>query len=823
MIYPDNFENKIGFAEIRNKLTDFCITADAKRIAGKISFQTDSKRIYKILKETEEMRISLSEYNLTKRFLFDPPYDSDLSIIVEKLECDGSSLTEEQCIQLLAVIRCLNTIVRYFEIQNQDVLKRYPFLSRIASMIVDIHPVQKEIERIFDREGNIKDDASSALYQIRSEIRNIGKNLGSTIQKILASAAAKGLVDPDVTPVIREGRLVVPIQPMYKRAFGGIVHGESSTGRTLFVEPTGMVELNNRVRELELEEKREIVSILNNLTAFLRTYESEIRNNLKILVSFDFIHAKANLAIEQDGRLPHITSSPEIEWYHAINPTLRRSLKQQKREPVPLDITINNGSRILVVSGPNAGGKSVLLKTVGLLQYMVQCGLLPPCYSNSHFGIFKDIFLDIGDNQSIDDDLSTYSSHLQTMKTFLNKGNPASLVLIDEFGSGTEPVIGGAIAEAVLIELNRKGCWGVITTHYQNLKRLAEDTTGLVNGSMLFDRTEMKPLFILSTGSAGSSFAIEIARKAGLPKYIIDKATEIVGQDYVDSDKYLLDINRDRKYWENKRYDIKIKEKRLDELIEKWEKVADEIKTQRKTLINQAKKDAEKIISEANSSIEKTIREIKESQAEKVATKASRKELADFKNKLREDYEENTIAAPLLRRPRKEIRKKNKNPESTTEKKGVAIGDIVVLDGKGISGEVIDINASKATVGFGGTKVVVDVSRLIHSIDKKSHVVKISTVFTQQSLESENERRKGFKPEIDIRGMRSDEAVQAITYFIDDAIQFNISPIRILHGTGTGALREAVRNYLNALKGKLDFHDEDIRLGGSGITVVNFI
>lgn len=821
MIYPKNFEDRIGFSQIRKKLIGLCRTNDAKRIASEISFLSNYKKLSELLRITEEMRISISEIVPSKRFPFEFVTEVTLENIIVVLKTEGGHVSIEDALLLRKVILSLENVERFFEEEGQDNKKIYPLLAAKIAGIIGLVNVERELGRIFTQTGEIKDSASAPLKEIRDQLRNIGKNLGSAMQRIITQGVSRGILEPDVTPVVREGRLVLPLQPMYKRALGGIVHGESATGRTVFVEPAEMVELNNRVRELELADQHEILNILQNLTVYLREVKDEIINNIKILIDLDFIHAKALLAKEEDCQLPNISDRPQIEWYHAVNPVLRRTLREQNKEAIPLNLHIDRHSRILIVSGPNAGGKSVLLKTVGLVQYMLQCGLLPPVYSNSHFGIFHDIFLDIGDNQSIDDDLSTYSSHLQTMKTFLQKGNPRSMVLIDEFGAGTEPTIGGAIAEAVLVELNNKKCWGVITTHYRNLKQLGENTPGLVNGSMLFDRNEMRPLFMLSYGNAGSSFALEIARKSGLPLSIISRATEIVGQEYVDSDKYLLDINRDRKYWENKRYDIKIKEKKLDELIEKWEKEAESLRDKRKTLIDEARKEAEQLITQANANIEKTIRDIKKSQAEKESTRSARQELEDFRKKLQKEYQETSILKPKLPnlKKRKKDAAKTKNEVNTID--SIEIGDFVKLDGKGLSGEVLDINEDKATVIFGTAKIVVDVQRLKPSNERKSQKIGFVSELTSQSRQSEAERRKNFKSEIDVRGMRAEEAVRAVTYLIDDAFQYNIFPVRILHGTGTGALKEAIRNYLLSYRSTLEFHDEDVRLGGAGITVVN--
>ncbi|MDE6074674.1 MAG: endonuclease MutS2, partial [Muribaculaceae bacterium] len=444
----------------------------------------------------------------------------------------------------------------------------------------------------------------------------------------------EGYLEADTTPTMRDGRLVLPVQPMHKRHIPGIVHDESASGKTFFIEPAEIVEANNRVRELQLEERREITRILIALADRLRPDIPALKLDIELLFRFDFIHAKARYAIETGATLPHLKDGPELEWYHATHPVLMASLKRQGKEIVPLDITLTAKERILVISGPNAGGKSVCLKTVGIIQFMIQCGVLPPVYENSHVGIFKSIFIDIGDDQSIEDDLSTYSSHLLNMKRFLQSGNESTLILIDEFGSGTEPQIGGALAQAILGEFNEKKMWGVITTHFQNLKTFAEDTLGLVNGSMLYDRHLMQPMFKLSIGNPGSSFAIEIARKTGLPKSIIDEAEKIVGSDYINLDKYLLDIARDKRYWENKRIEIRRKEKHLEDVIERYRNDADTLSDQRRQIIAQAKEEAKSILERSNASIERTIHDIKKAQAEKEATMEARRRLQEEKKNI---------------------------------------------------------------------------------------------------------------------------------------------------------------------------------------------
>ena len=546
-------------------------------------------------------------------------------------------------------------------------------------------------------------------------------------------------------------------------------------------------------------------------------------NTYTTLGFFDFIRAKASFAADVDAHLPHLENHCLIEWYHAQHPALMLSLREHGKEVVPLNITLNHENRLLLISGPNAGGKSVCLKTVGVVQYMMQCGVLPTVYDNSHMGIFKSVMVDIGDQQSIEDDLSTYSSHLQNMKTFLARGGKESLILIDEFGSGTEPQIGAAIAQSILEQLNHKQMMGVITTHYQNLKHFADETPGLVNGAMLYDRQQMQPLFQLSIGYPGSSFAIEIARKIGLPNEVIQKASELVGSDYINMDKYLLDIVRDRKYWEKKRYEIHKKEKALDKIVTDYEERLQKIAGEHKLIIKEAKAEAQEILKQSNSKIEQTIREIKEMQAEKEKTRQVRQQLDDFKQRLAQDSD--ALPQPIQNlmptKRAKQNKKKAPQPSASNANTPLAIGDNVVMKGSSTVGNILSIEGKFAIVGFGNLKTRVELGRLERTL-KQVTKPKTTTSISNSTTQEMRTRQLNFKPDIDVRGMRGDEAVQAITYFIDDAIQFSQPRVRILHGTGTGILKQLIRQYLNSVKEVKTYRDEHVQFGGAGITVVDF-
>ena len=816
MIFPDSFEKKIGFDVVRRRLAELCVSPGARSLADEMAFISDFDTIKNRLDQVAEMMevIALAD-GFDIRELGDPMQS------LSRLKLSGTFLPPNEIVELRRIIEASVDTEAWFRThRNDDGQSQFERLDEITSQLTPLPITLKEIDRIIDRHGSVKDSASPQLAEIRREMSSISGRVNSIMRRVISRAASEGYLEADTTPTMRDGRLVLPVQPMHKRHIQGIVHDESASGKTFFIEPAEIVEANNRVRELQLEERREITRILIALADTLRPDIPTLTLDLQLLFNLDFIHAKARYAIETGASMPHLLPSPQIEWYHASHPVLMASLRRQGKEIVPLDITLSTRDRILVISGPNAGGKSVCLKTVGIIQYMIQCGLLPPIYENSHTGIFKSIFIDIGDDQSIEDDLSTYSSHLRNMKRFLQSGDDKTLILIDEFGSGTEPQIGGALAQAILGEFNNKKMWGVITTHFQNLKTFAEDTPGLINGSMLYDRHLMQPMFKLSIGNPGSSFAIEIARKTGLPKSIIDEAEKIVGSDYINLDKYLLDITRDKRYWENKRSEIKIKEKRLDEVIQRYQSDAESLSDQRRQIIADAKQEARSILERSNASIERTIHDIKKAQAQKEATMEARRRLQEEKNNLTDSVDEH----PLLRKANKQRRQKNKQPQplsTPAQTKELQVGDVVKLDGEGTPGRILKIEGKKAEVAFGVLKTTVQLDRLKPTTAQIKTGAEKSTYISTSTTDSSRQRQLNFKPEIDVRGMRADEAIQAVTYFLDDAIQFGTSRVRILHGTGTGALRQSIRAYLDTHPGVTRYADEDVRFGGAGITVVN--
>lgn len=818
MTYPQNFEEKIGFDKIRGLICNRCLsTLGSERVAG-MQFQTSFDTIDRLLHETEEFtHILQTEDNFPADYFF------DIRSSLQRIRIEGTFLDETELFNLRRSLETIRHIVGFFFNEEES---PYPHLQALAGNVVVFPQLLSRIDQIIDKFGHVKDNASTELSQIRRELNRTLSSISRSLNMILRNAQSEGIVDKEVSPTLREGRLVIPVIPAYKRRIKGIVHDESASGKTVYIEPAEVVEANNRIRELEGEERREIIRILTLFTDELRPHLAEIAHSYEFLADIDFIRAKALFAIEINALLPHFENCRQIEWYHAIHPLLFLSLKKQNKQVVPLDIALTPQQRILLISGPNAGGKSVCLKTTGLLQYMLQCGLLIPVYENSHTGIFDHIFIDIGDEQSIENDLSTYSSHLTNMKFFVKNCNESSLLLIDEFGGGTEPQIGGAIAEVLLDRFNRKKAFGVITTHYQNLKQFAEDTQGIVNGAMLYDRHMMQPLFKLSIGNPGSSFAIEIARKIGLPEDVIADASEKVGSDYIDMDKYLQDIVRDKRYWENKRQNIRHREKQLEEITQRYADNLQEIEKERKRILKDAKQKAEQLIAESNARIENTIRAIKEAEAEKEKTKMARQELHSFKKGLQKnDENDDTISRKIAKIKAKEEKKNHSKKEAdaeTSKTTTISVGDAVCLKGQTTVGEISAIQGNKATVIFGHIKSSVHIERLekvSRNRLKREQAIK-ATFVSEDTTNSMREKSLHFHREIDIRGFRADEALQALVYFIDDAIQVGAEQVRILHGTGTGALRQTVREYLKGVTGIRSFHDEHVQFGGAGITVV---
>ena len=819
MIYPKHFEEKTGFDKVRLFVASNCLSPLGKDRVDAMAFSNDFRTIHTWLSQTAEfVRILQGDEEFPANNFFDVRYS------LRRIRPEGTWLDEKEIFDLKRSLITIADILRFLHPQGSDELK-YPALAELAGDTMVFPLLVRRIDTLLDKFGKMKDSASDRLLQIRREMTATMSSISRNLQSILRTAQAEGVVDKDVAPTMRDGRLMIPVAPAFKRKIKGIVHDESASGKTVFIEPEVVVEANNRIRELEAEERREIVRILTEFTSEVRPLIGDILHSYEFLAEIDFIRAKALFAQQIHGVMPVVEDRQGLDWSRAIHPLLFLSLQKQGKEVVPLDIELRaDDRRILLISGPNAGGKSVCLKTVGLLQYMLQCGLLPSMDESSRMGIFDSIFIDIGDEQSIENDLSTYSSHLTHMKFFLRNGSPRTMLLIDEFGSGTEPQIGGALAEALLKRFNENGCFGIITTHYQNLKHFAEDTPGIVNGAMLYDRHLMMPLFRLAIGHPGSSFAIEIARKIGLPEAVIADASAKVGEDYINMDKYLQDIVRDKRYWETKRQNIRQREKRLEDITSRYEKDLADINAQRKEILAKAKEDADRLLREANARIENTIREIREAQADKEQTKLARRSLEDFKSSVHDKPDDNDAIARKMQQLRDRAARKQQKaalPKPRPEDEPLKPGDAVRLKGQTSAGEVIEVSGNQATVAFGMIKSTVKLDRLERvSRNQLKREAQKATFLSEQTTDEMHEKRLNFKQEIDIRGMRGDEALQTVTYFIDDAIQVGAQRVRILHGTGTGILRQLVRQYLATVPGVRNFHDEHVQLGGAGITVV---
>ena len=832
MIYPQNFEQKIGFDQIRQLVKGKCLSTLGMERVDEMAFSDDYREIDRRLEQVMEfISILQGEDDFPSQYFF------DVRPSLKRIRVEGLYMDESELFDLRRSLETIRDVVRFLrqtdDEEDEEAHSPYPALYELAGEVMVFPMLIARINDILDKFGKVKDNASPELLRIRRELAATTGSISRSLNSILRTAQAEGYVEKDVTPTMRDGRLVIPVAPGMKRKIRGIVHDESATGKTVFIEPAEVVEANNRIRELEGEERREIIRILTDFSSVVRPHVPALLQSYEFLAEVDFIRAKALWGMETGSGKPSLEERQVVDWFDAVHPLLQISLAKHGKKVVPLDIELTREQRILLISGPNAGGKSVCLKTVGLLQYMLQCGMPVSMNERSHAGVFRHIFIDIGDEQSIEDDLSTYSSHLTNMKNMMKYCDGQSLILIDEFGGGTEPQIGGAIAEAVLKRFNQKGTFGVITTHYQNLKHFAEDHEGVVNGAMLYDRHEMRALFQLQIGNPGSSFAVEIARKIGLPEDVIADASEIVGSEYIQSDKYLQDIVRDKRYWETKRQNIRRREKQMEETIARYERELEELDRSRKEILKKAKEDAGRLLEESNARIENTIRTIKEAQAEKERTREVRQDLADFRRQVEEADKaamEEKIARKMDRlREKQERRKERKERQGNdpsvqpvVKVKPIGAGDYVRIKGQTSVGQVMELNGKNAVVMFGLMKTNVKADRLERAdAPKQTNTMAKATFVSSETQDRMYEKKLNFKQDIDVRGMRGDEAVQAVTYFIDDAILVGVSRVRILHGTGSGILRTLIRQYLATVPGVADFKDEHVQFGGAGITVVD--
>lgn len=805
-------EAKLSFGKIRDLVKSECLSDLGKEKCDQMSFLTNFDTILEEANRTNEFVRILQEED----FPTDGFYD--VREAIQRIKVVGTYIEPAELFDLSRVVEAIGSIVSFFSSKEEGT---YYYLQELSRDVFTFPDILRAISRILDKYGQIKDTASSKLGEIRREKSATEGSISRNMSSILRKAVEDGIVEKGTTPAVRDGRLVIPISPFFKKKLRGIVHDESATGKTVFIEPEVIVEANNKLRELEAEEQREIVRILTEFTTeILRPRTDELLFSVDYLSVVDFTRAKAQFALKTNSVMPKLRNEQVIDWRDAIHPLLFLSHQASGKEIVPLDIRLDKNNRILLISGPNAGGKSVCLKSVGLIQYMAQCGMLVPMHADSEVGIFNDILINIGDEQSIENDLSTYSSHLSYMKEFAKKCNGKTILLIDEFGGGTEPRIGGAIAEALLDHFNRQKSFGVITTHFTNLKQFATDTDGIVNGAMLYDRHEMRPLFRLEIGNPGSSFALEIARKIGLPESVIARATEIVGNDYVNMEKYLQDIVRDKRYWENKRQNIRQKEKHIEELEEKLTVDVNNINAERKRILSDAKAKSKELLDGANAKIERTIKLIKEAKAEREATRQAREDLTKYKSEV-VFGDENDAFAKKVEKLNAKSQQKSGAPAQQKQEKPISVGDTVKIKSSGAKGKVLEIKGNSVDVALGNLRTTVKLKDLQLTQEASQKTQKFSfNIVSSNNSDIVHERSRNFKQQIDVRGMRADEAIQAVSYYIEDAIMLDAGTVRILHGTGTGVLRQVIREYLKTVPQVKSFRDEHVDFGGAGITVV---
>lgn len=873
MIYPDNFEHKIGFSEVRTLLKGRCMsTLGTEWVDNHVKFSSN----YDLVREALEQAREFALFRMSEEEVYEENF-YDVRQPLLRIRPERTYLEELDLFDLKRSLQTVVSLVQFFrpaaenaenaqlqaekgamtpatpqaekpsvtaQAETPSVTAQYPALARMTDGVSAFPQIIRRIDLVLNKYGKVKDTATPELLNIRHSIEVTSRSISHSLRSIINEAQAEGYIDRDVSPTLRDGRLVIPVAPALKRKIKGIIHDESASGKTVFIEPAAVVDANNRIRELKAAEKREVIRILQILSSEIRPHITDILHSMQFLAHIDYLRALAIFSEQFQSVVPRLQQAPRIEWVEARHPLLQQSLERHGKKMIPLDVTLRQRAKLLLISGPNAGGKSVCLKTVGLLQYMLQCGMPVPVRENSVAGIFDDIFIDIGDEQSLENDLSTYSSHLLNMKAMMRHCTSKSLLLIDEFGSGTEPQIGGALAEAILRKfVDREAC-GIITTHYQNLKHFAEQSEHVVNGAMLYDRSKMQPLFMLQIGNPGSSFAVEIARKIGLPEDVIRYAADLVGKDYVMSDKYLQDIVRDKMYWENKRKNIHEREKKLEQTIARYEEELTTLSQQKKDVLADARQEAERMLQASNAAIENTIRTIRESQADKERVRAARQELDDFRQEVKaseQKAKDDAIARKMEQIRRRQERKKNPKPQAAigalmgaltakaapqiptpAPKAKIEVGSFVRIKGQHSVGRVQTINGKTARVLFGVMTTTVPMNRLevtTAPVEKPS-VSQVSTFVSKDTRDAMYEKKLHFRPELDVRGMRGEEALTAVNYFIDDALLLEQKRVRILHGTGTGALRTIIRQYLDTVGGVRSYRDEHIQFGGAGITVV---
>lgn len=832
MIYPENFEHKLGFDKIRHYLKEYCLSSLGKAETGNIQFSTNRAAIEKELNLVEEMReILLFGQGFPAQNYF------DLRVGIQQLKIKGNWMDVEQLGELRAV---LSTIQGICDFLLKDEEPDFPGLAAMAAT-VDIDPsVTDRLNHILDKKGQIRDQASPLLAEIRKKLEALRGNVETEIHRMMKHARSSGWVPDDTDITVRDGRLVIPVHASAKKKMDGLIHDRSSTGQTLYIEPREIFESNNEIRELELDEREEIHRILVETADKIRPGIPGLLKAFSFLGRIDFLRAKGKLAIKLESHKPLLGDEPRLEWFDARHPLLFLSHQAQGKKVVPLKIKLNKKNRILIISGPNAGGKSVALKTIGLLQYMLQCGITIPMRPTSEAGIFQDILIDIGDQQSLENDLSTYSSHLLNMKHFLQYCGRRSLFLIDEFGSGTEPRFGGALAEAILEGLYQKGSFGVVTTHYANLKALPDRFEGMMNGAMQFDVENIEPLFILESGKPGSSFAFEIASRIGLEKEILDTAVEKSGEELIKLDRQLQQVANDQRAVDAKKTELRVADDFLAEMIEKYQKLAGELENKKKSILNQARNEAREILENSNKLIEKTIREIRENQADKERTRQARDELQREKEQFSErhkqqeqeqDYspKENEVNRKRGKQQQKDTEKKQRKREENKKKRAaqtnvrpeeLRVGDRVKMQGQDTVGEILAIKGSVADIAMGSMKLKLPIDRLVYAGTEKPSKSGKSGGNISRVISDINDKMANFSPQLDLRGFRAEEARNMLEAYIDEAILLSVKDLRILHGKGDGVLRQIVRDFLAGQQEVQRFRDEHVELGGHGVTIV---
>ncbi len=799
MLYPkENIEQKTGFDKIRQHLKAGCSSSLGTAFVDKMQFTDDFQKISKLLYQTEEFR-----QILTSGEPF--PGGNYINVLrhLDKAQVEEAFLTEDEFHELELSLDTIFKCLAFFEKTEESA---YPYLKALSDFIHLDAGIIREIRKIIDEQGKVKNTASNALNQIRHAILSAQHRVRRTLDRILHTAKSSGYTPDEALITLRGGRMVIPVLAEHKRHIKGFIHDESATGQTVFLEPTEVLEINNELRDLEYQEKREVIRILKALTTFIRPHLPALRAAYQFLGMIDFIRAKAKFAIQLQAQLPLLEKAQVIDWYNARHPLLTLSLQQQGKSIMPLDIQINGDQRILVISGPNAGGKSVCLKTVALLQYMLQCGMLIPVSENSKAGIFQSIFIDIGDEQSLENDLSTYSSHLTNMHFFLKFADKKTLFLIDEFGVGTEPQFGGAIAQSILENLNEQRAFGVITTHYSNLKQFADSTPGIVNAAMVFDAEHLEPLYQLKIGKPGSSYALEIAHKIGLPTKVIEAAKTLIGEERVSFDQMLNELEADKKKYNELNQKVSQENRLLNKRVQEYEELKSFLEVQKKKIVEEAKEEARRLLSETNQQIEHTIRTIKESQADKQKTREVRKNLETFTKKVKP-------STPAPKRPQPQLQERVSGP--------IVPGDYVLLSDRGAVGEVLSLKGDLAEISIGALKSNVKLTRL-EKISRNTFK-KISGDTGSSSYHSNidlNQKLSGFSTNLDIRGKRAEEIFPIVENFVSEGNMFGFHELRIIHGKGDGILRKVVRDHLRQMKVVKAAHDEHVEHGGAGVTIV---